>query len=199
MGPLLRAALPAAVSANQAAAGAAGDSASAAAEAAETATESIVPADAATMASLFSMCISAVKLLSEQTRDRSPYAAMGNDGQCPAAVLEHIQQSASIIIRNSAFAGRGQPQGSNVEAAAAELAVLPWAVLMLRCVQLGLAWAQDASASLLSSISGRGSSLAAAVAEGNAEARRLFDDMAHQLTQQLKSLSQLEDGLQVLC
>jgi hypothetical protein len=165
MGPLLRAALPA-VPAHLAATEAAADSAGVAAEAAEIAMQSIVSAGAATMAALFSMCISAVKLLAQQTRDCNPYAATVNRGQAPAGVLELIQQSAAIMMCSSACAGVSQPEGSS-EADAVELVVLPWAVLMLRCVQLGLAWAQDAAASLLSSNSGRGSSLApqAAAAE----------------------------------
>jgi hypothetical protein len=203
MGPLLRAALPAAP-AHQAATETAADSAAAAAGAAETAMQCIVSADAATMASLFSMCISAVKLLAQQTRNCNPYATMVNRGQSPAAVLELIQQSAAIMICSSAVAGASQPPGSS-EAAAAELAALPWAVLMLRCVQLGLAWAQDAAASLLSSNSGRGSSLApqAAAAERCGHARLLYDEImspaVQQLTHVLLSLCQLEQGLQVLC
>jgi hypothetical protein len=204
MGPLLRAALPAAVPASQAATEAAEDSdGAAAAEAAETAVQCVLSAETATMASLFSMCISAVKLLTQVTRDCSPYATMENEGQSPAAVLEHIQQCAAIIIRSSAFAGASQPQGSS-ETDAAELMALPWAVLMLRCVQLGLAWAQDAAASLLGS---RGSSntgtsveaaAAAAAAEHSVQAGTLNDDDVQQLEDVVQSLCQLEDGLQVL-
>jgi hypothetical protein len=183
MGALLRAALPAAVPSDQDAT----EAAAGAAEAAETAVWSYQSADAATMASLFSMCISAVKLLTQLTRDFSPYAAMQNEAQYPAGVLEHIQQSAAMIIRSSAFAGASQPDGTS-EAAAAEL-VLHWAMLMLCCLQLGLTRAQDAAARALSSISGRGASTAAAAAECTLK----------QMVPAFGSLCQLEDSLQDLC
>jgi hypothetical protein len=72
---------------------------------------------------------------------------------------------------------------------------LPWAVLLLRCVQLGLVWLQKAMAQLLpGGQSNSGSSSDAA----DAQQQAWGDDAQELLGNAVASLGQLEDGLYVL-
>uniref|UniRef100_A0A383WJ02 Uncharacterized protein n=1 Tax=Tetradesmus obliquus TaxID=3088 RepID=A0A383WJ02_TETOB len=182
LGPLLRAALPAEEPGQELAAAAAEDTPAAAAAGAAAAAAnaeaeaaallaavaaaaedtSAAAADAARLQALFSMCISAVKLLREQTRGRSPYAPAAAGQQSPAAVLEQIQQAAAAILQSHTGSSTAvcpndgmqmQPGTTHGGANAGDVLLLPWAVLVLRCVQLSTGWMQQTAAGLKASSS----------------------------------------------
>jgi hypothetical protein len=213
-GPLLQAALPAewlAVAATAAEGGAeVGEAAAAQAVAAA------ADPDAARLSALFSMCISAVKLLHEQTRARSPYTAMAKDEQTPAAVLEQIQRAVAAILVLWLECNSGEvrakptvgPQANSscCSSNAAAAVLLPWATLLLRCVQLGAVWIKQATAycQLTSTSSNRSSvrsmtpPTAAALQGGRVDPLPLTPQQQLLVANARKSLGQLRDGLRVL-
>jgi hypothetical protein len=155
------------------------------------------PAAAALLSApqLFSLCISAVKLLRQQVHD--PYAAMDCQEDrlqfTAASILEYVQQAAAAMITGTAPSEAliGQERSFRSWAAG-----LPWAVLLLRCVQLGLQWLQQAVVQLLSEVqSSSGSSPDAEQQQqqawGDAEQQELLGNA-------VASLGQLEDRLYVL-
>jgi hypothetical protein len=198
IGPLLRAVLPTQQPAEELAAAAAAEDA--AAPAAAVPGDAGADAAAARLKALFSMCISAVKLLRQQMRARSPYAPTAPGFLSPAAALEQIQQAAVVIIQHHSSVSSGGMQaqdgaayGSCVEAAL----LLPWAMLVLRCVQLSTVWAQQAAAGLQPSSSSSRASASSAAADEDSWAGKSVG-IKQQLGNALKCLQQVQDGLQVV-
>jgi hypothetical protein len=173
-----------------AAAGVTEDAEPAAAEAA--AGQLPVAAAAVSAPQVFSLCISSAKVLTQHAAD--PYAAMDSRDNrlgCTAAlVLEHVQQAATAVLTNSVPAvavGKGQQRNSISLAAG-----LPWAVLLLRCVQLGLKWLQLAIGKLMAAAAGDGGRMQ--------RQQQSWDDVANQelLHDTVEFLGQLQDALHVL-
>jgi hypothetical protein len=82
------------------------------------------------------MCVSALKLMAQQTEDTCPLLG----AELPRGVLttlERIQHASMRMLRTA-------PQHAGTDALLLLDVKLPWAVLLLRCLQLALAWLQQA-------------------------------------------------------
>jgi hypothetical protein len=150
-----------------------------------------------------SMCVSAVKLLAFQTEGVSPLLGdelLGDELPCPKMkALERITDAASRMLRNT-------PQQASTDMLLLLLDVkLPWAVLLLRCLQLHLLWLQRAALQLPAAHSS-----AAAVDSSRAQRQQQLAQegsttvKAAQAQSTLMvtaavSLSQVYLGLRVLC
>jgi uncharacterized protein YoaH (UPF0181 family) len=144
---------------------------------------------------VFSLCISAIKMLRQQIRD--PYAAMSSEEEQPrfiaASVLECVQQAAAAMLMGSAPSEALTEQQRSF----CSLSIgVPWAVLLLRCVQLGLVWLQQAVVQLLPKV--QGSSGSSREAEAQQQQAGGDDEQQGLLANALASLEQLEEGLYVL-
>jgi hypothetical protein len=162
------------------------------------------PAAAAAAASqtvpqLFSLCISAVKLLEQQVHD--PYAAIDPDKEIrhpliAASVLEHVQQAAAAMLVGSTPSEALPEQQRSFRSLAVGL---PWAVQLLRCVQLGLVWLQQAVVQLLADVEGSSGDSRDAEAQQQQQQQAWGDDEQQELLGcVVASLGQLEDGLYML-
>jgi hypothetical protein len=114
-----------------------------------------------------------------------------------AEILEHVQQAAAAMLVGSAPSEALKEHQRSFRSLAVGL---PWAVLLLQCLQLGLVWLQQAVAHLLpegQSSSGGSSSIAEAQQQQQQQAWG-DDEQQELLGNAVASLGQLEDRLYVL-
>jgi hypothetical protein len=168
---------------------------------------------------LFSLCISAVKVLSR--RAESPYVAMEDHETSMACtaqfVLEHVQQTADAMLTHSI---PSEPLEDGEQRSFCSVAAgAPWAVLLLRCVQLGASWLQLVTPSLLQGLQGSSSSSSsstsgqpqqglswpqrvmarlAPVAAQQQQQSEAHNELQEMLGDAAKSVRQMADGLYVL-
>jgi hypothetical protein len=147
---------------------------------------------------LFSLCISAVKLLEQQVHD--PYSAIDPDKEIKhpliaASVLEHVQQAAAAMLVGSTPSEALPEQQRSFRSLPVGL---PWAVLLLRCLQLGLVWLQQAVEQLLANVESSSGNSRDAEAQQQQQQAWGDDEQQELLGYVVASIGQLEDGLYVL-
>jgi hypothetical protein len=156
---------------------------------------------------LFSLCISAVKVLSQ--RVESPFAAIDpEDHQSLIAgtavlVLGYIQQTAAAVLTHS-IPSEALSDGKQ-RSVCSFAAGVPWAVLLLRCVQLGASWLQLVTPGLLQAVQSSSSSSSSSLgqlhqhSEAHSEVQEMLGDAANSVRQMADALYVLKLALASWC